>query len=164
MNVLLVNSLEEIFRNEHERLWKSLVAFTGDADLASEAEAETFSQAVARGDELHNPQAWIWRTAFKVAAGLLADRQKRSAGTVSELRDALPEMSGGGDPQLTSSLGDFLDLLHSLSEQQRTVVILRYAAGFMPTEIAQMLETTPGTVRVQLHRAHQHLRERIGNE
>ena len=164
MNVLLMNSPEEVFRNEHERLWKSLMAFTGDADLASEAEAETFSQAVARGDELRDPQAWIWRTAFKIAAGLLADRQKRSAGTTTELRDSLPETADSGDPQLASSLGDFLDLLHSLSEQQRTVVILRYAAGFMPTEIAQMLETTPGTVRVQLHRAHEHLRERIGNQ
>ena len=169
MKVLLMNSLDELFRSEHERLWKSLVAFTGDGDIASEAEAETFSQAVARGDELHDPQAWIWRTAFKVAGGLLADRRMRSSGLSgpqdSALYDtarynAVPAISDG-DPQLASSLSDFLDLLHSLSEQQRTVVVLRYAAGFTPTEIAELLETTPGTVRVQLHRAHQHLRERI---
>ena len=35
---------------------------------------------------------------------------------------------------------------------------LRYAGGFPPAEIADVLDTTPGTVRVQLHRAHHHLR------
>ena len=64
--------------------------------------------------------------------------------------------------QIDAPLADFLDLLHSLSSQQRAIVVLRYAGGFRPGEIAELLDTTSGSVRVQLHRAHQHLRERIG--
>lgn len=48
-----------------------------------------------------------------------------------------------------------LALLNGLSTQQKAVVVLRYVAGLTPTAIAEVLDTSPGTVRVQLHRAHQ---------
>jgi RNA polymerase sigma-70 factor (ECF subfamily) len=160
MKVLVMDPVEEVYRTQHERLWKSLLAFTGDPDLAAEAEAEAFAQAFARGDELRNPQGWVWRTAFKIAGGIMADRRSRSAEAEHLDADRL-DSSMTGPSQLDSSLAEFLDMLGTLSEQQRTVVILRYAGGFKPTEIAGLLETTPGTVRVQLHRAHEHLRERI---
>ncbi|MEL6985550.1 MAG: RNA polymerase subunit sigma-24, partial [Actinomycetota bacterium] len=52
---------DQLFRTEHGRLWRSLVAYCGDADVAAEAEAEAFTQALARGDELIDPRAWLWR-------------------------------------------------------------------------------------------------------
>ncbi len=148
---MAMDPIEEVYRTDHDRLWRSLLAYTGDSELAAEAEAETFTQAFARGRELYDPQAWIWRTSFRVAAGLLAERGSSPQ----------PDQSIVDQPHLDSSLVDFLDLLGSLSEQQREVVVLRYAGGFTPTEIAELLDTTPGSVRVQLHRAHQRLREGI---
>lgn len=160
MNVLLMDSLEDLFRSEHGRLWKSLLAFTGDADITADAEAETYAQALGRGDRINDPKAWIWRTAFKVAAGLMADRRGRFAAPNSGAPGSIP---ASGDVQVDQSLAEFVDLLSTLSEQQRTVVVLRYAAGFTPTEIADVINTSPGTVRVQLHRAHGHLRQRMTN-
>lgn len=160
MKVLLMDPIEEVYRSQHDRLWKSLLAFTGDPHLAAEAEAETFAQAFARGDELRNPEGWVWRAAFKIASGIMAEH--RSHSNDAEMLDESGLDAGfGGHTQVDSSLAEFLDMLGTLSEQQRTVVVLRYAGGFKPTEIAELLETTPGTVRVQLHRAHEHLRERI---
>lgn len=159
MKVLLMDPVEEVYRSQHDRLWKSLLAFTGDPELAAEAEAETFAQAFARGDELRNPEGWIWRAAFKIAAGIMADHRKRA--TEAEILEDIDLEGADTQTQVDSSLAEFLDMLGTLSEQQRTVVVLRYAGGFKPTEIAKLLETTPGTVRVQLHRAHEHLRERI---
>lgn len=154
-----MDPIEEVYRSEHDRLWRSLLAFTGDPEVAAEAEAETFSQAVGRGDALRNPRGWIWRTAFKVAAGLLADVRQRSGTGLDELA-ASADLPGGA-VALDAPLLDFLDLLDTLSAQQRAVVVLRYAGGFKPSEIAGLLDTSPGTIRVQLHRAHAHLRERI---
>lgn len=162
MKVLLMDPVEEVYRSQHDRLWRSLLAYTGDADTATEAAAETFSQAFARGDELRNPQAWVWRTGFKVAAGLMADRRTRSETVLlgNEDPDSVTNPIEFQDP----SLLEFIDMLHTLSDQQRTVVVLRYAGGFKPAEIAELLDTTSGTVRVQLHRAHEHLRERLGTQ
>ena len=153
-----MDPIEEAYRTHHQRLWKSLLAYTGDADVATEAAAETYSQAVGRGDELIDPAAWIWRTAFRVAAGLLADRRRRWRDLDNSLLDF--EMGEDGrtrDPQVI----EFLDQLSSLSDQQRAVVVLRYSGGFTPSEIAEIVGTSPNAVRVQLHRAHAHLRERI---
>ncbi len=36
--------------------------------------------------------------------------------------------------------------------------MLRYVAGLKPAVIADVLDTSPGTVRVQLHRAHEILK------
>ncbi len=149
-----MDPIEEAYRVHHQRLWRSLLAYTGDAEVATDAAAETYSQALGRGDELVDPPAWIWRTAFRVAAGLLADRSRQWRQLESVDLDRSP---AADDPELV----EFLDQLSTLSDQQRAVVVLRYSGGFTPAEIAELLDSTPNSVRVQLHRAHAHLRERI---
>ncbi len=134
------------------------MAYCGDADVATEAEAEAFTQALGRGDSLADPRAWLWRSAFKIAAGLLAERRRALDTPLTDDRLDLPT---AGEPASDASLAEFVDLLQGLSDQQRSVVVLRYAAGFLPTEIAEVLGTSPGTIRVQLHRAHAQLREQM---
>ncbi len=158
MPLVAVDPLEDLYRTEHQRLWRSLVGYCGDTDLATEAEAEAFSQLINRGDDVRDPKAWLWRSAFRIAGGLLADRSARGR----RLR-SLESLGHRGDPTTSApyddSLAEFLDLLQGLSEQQRSVVVLRYAGALTATEIADLLGTSPGTVRVQLHRAHKQLRE-----
>jgi RNA polymerase sigma-70 factor (ECF subfamily) len=50
-------------------------------------------------------------------------------------------------------------LMNSLSPQQRTALDLVELQGFSTSETAEMLEISPATVRVHLHRAKQALRE-----
>jgi len=59
--------LEAVFREDGDRLWRALVTFSGDPDLASDAVAEAFAQALRRGDALRDPQAWVWRVSFRLA-------------------------------------------------------------------------------------------------
>ena len=61
----------------------------------------------------------------------------------------------------SGSVGEFLGLLGGLSPQQRACVALRYVGGYTALEIGELLGTSAGTVRVQLHRAHVALRESI---
>jgi RNA polymerase sigma-70 factor, ECF subfamily len=145
MGSVTVDRIEAVYRREHDRLWRSLVAYTGDTDLASDAEAEAFAQLIGRGDAVKDPAAWVWRSAYRIAAGLL--QRSDSAGPV-------PVLVTIDDP----SIVDLLDLLDGLSPQQRACVVLRYVGRFTSPEIADFLGTTDGTVRVQLHRAHESLR------
>ena len=57
-----------------------------------------------------------------------------------------------------------VDGVLTLEEPYRTVVLLRYYQGLAPAEIAERLERNPATVRSQLHRAHELLRERLDAE
>lgn len=136
----------------HPRLWHALHAYAGDRDMATEAEAEAFAQVLRRGDAVRDVDAWTWRSAFLIVRGLLADRP-----THASVDDVAVTLTGSSTVEGESTV-EFLSQLDGLSDQQRAIVVLRYVGMFTPTEIADVLHTSPGSVRVQLHRAHQKLR------
>jgi len=142
--------VEAVYRTTHPRLWRSLLTYTADAELASDAEAEAFAQVLRRGDAVEDVEAWVWRSAFRIASGMLADRS----------RSTTPEPVDGWAPSGGTEV-EFLGLLEDLSAQQRACVALRYVGGYTPSEIGGLLGTSAGTVRVQLHRAHVALRHTI---
>ena len=143
--------VEAVYRSTHPVLWRALLAYTGDRDLASDAESEAFAQAIRRGAAVVDVAAWVWRSAFAIAAGMLAARAKvRPTSAPADETSAL-------DP----SMAEFLSMLGSLSDQQRACIVLRYVAQLDNAGIAAALGTSDGTVRVQLHRAHQSLRRTL---
>lgn len=142
--------VEAVFRCVHRRLWRSLFLFTGDAELASDAVAEAFAQVLRRGDAVDDVEAWVWRSAFRIAGGLV--------GAQSSSTD-LGAVDGSTPP--TGSLVEFLGLLGDLSPQQRACVALRYVGEYTSLEIGELLGTSASTVRVHLSRAHAALRQTI---
>jgi hypothetical protein len=70
----LEQDVESLYRVQGARLWRSIALSTGSRDVADDAVAEAFAQAIARGDAIHDPAAWIWRAAFGIAAGELKER------------------------------------------------------------------------------------------
>ncbi len=142
--------VETVYRSLHPRLWRSLLSYTGDAELASDAEAEAFAQVLRRGDAVDDVAAWVWRSAFRIASGLLAARSRFQRVRPAE-----------GSTPTTGSVAEFLGLLADLSPQQRACVALRYVGEYTSPEIGELLGTSAGTVRVQLHRAHAALRHTI---
>jgi len=68
--------IELLYREHGDRMWRALLAFTGNPDVASDAVAEAFAQALRRGDALRDPRAWIWRTAFVIAKGDMRERRR----------------------------------------------------------------------------------------
>jgi RNA polymerase sigma factor (sigma-70 family) len=109
-------------------------------------------EVMRRGDEVADVEAWVWRASFRIAGGLLVDRQRSVLAT--------PD---GPSPEEGATV-EFLATLDGLSRQQREIVVLRYVGGFTPTEIADRIDSTPGAIRVQLHRAHQVLRGYVREE
>jgi RNA polymerase sigma-70 factor (ECF subfamily) len=148
--VRVEDRVEAVYRSVHPRLWRSLLSYTGDAELASDAEAEAFAQVLRRGDAVDDVAAWVWRSAFRIAAGLLAARSRPD-----DLRPSEASTPARG------SVTEFLGLLADLSPQQRACIALRYVGGYTSSEIGELLGTTAATVRVQLHRAHAALRQTI---
>lgn len=142
--------VEAVFRSVHPRLWRSLLLFTGDAELANDAVAEAFAQVLRRGDAVDDVEAWVWRSAFRIAGGLMAARS--SATDLGRVDGSMPP---------TGSLVEFLGLLGDLSPRQRACVALRYVGDYTSPEIGELLGTSASTVRVHLNRAHATLRQTI---
>jgi DNA-directed RNA polymerase specialized sigma24 family protein len=67
--------LERLYRSQWGRMWQAVFAFAGDPEVASDAVAEAFAQALRRGDAIRSPECWLWRTVFRIAAGELKARR-----------------------------------------------------------------------------------------
>ena len=120
--------------------------------MTDEAVAEALAQAIRRGPGIHDVDAWVWRTAFRIAAGELKRRQLRPV-PVANVDDRTAE-----DPAPEERL-DIERALATLSDQQRACVVLRYVAALSAPEAAAVLGTTAATVRVQAMRGRRRLRE-----
>jgi DNA-directed RNA polymerase specialized sigma24 family protein len=141
-----IDGIERTFRDHQARLWKSLVLATGSADVASEAVSEAFAQAIARGEAIRDPAAWVWTAAFKIAKGELA-RLGSEGPFTGEFAIADPE-----------PLVDVLRALAELTVHQRTAVVLADYVGYRHAEIAKILGSTTAAVAVHVHRGRRRLR------
>lgn len=143
-------SVEEAYRRHHGQLWRALLAYSGSQDIASDAAAEAFAQALRRGDAVKRPDRWVWKAAFRIAAGLLKDRSRFATEIELQATEHQPEM-------------ELRWALMQLSPRQRASLFLFYYAGYPPGEIAEMIGSTQSAVRVHLYRGRKRL-ERLLTE
>jgi RNA polymerase sigma-70 factor (ECF subfamily) len=156
-------TVEAAYRADADRLWRAVFAWSGDAEVASDAVAEAFAQLVHRGDAVRDPSAWAWRTAFRVAAGALKSRRAAervraiAGGPSAAVRTAEPAyLDRYGDPDLLAALA-------RLSDGQRAAVILFYYADLPIAEIASRLGSNQLAVRANLSRGRRRLRQLLGD-
>lgn len=146
-NAQVRSDVERVYRDVGDRLWWAVLAFAGDPDVASDAVAEAFAQALRRGEAVRSVEAWVWTAAFRIAAGELQGRRR--------FTDRVPESAY--EP---FDVPDRLfEILPSLPARQRAAVILHYYVDKPVTEIAEILGCSATTVSVHLHRGRNRLRE-----
>ena len=137
--------VERVFRTDGARMWRALVAFAGDPDVASDAVAEAFAQAIARGPEIRSPSAWIWRTCYLVARRELTARPS-------------PEVSPDAAVDLPDPVRDIVVAMRELSPNQRMAVLLHDYADRSTAEVASTMGIAAPTVRVHLANGRRRLR------
>jgi RNA polymerase sigma-70 factor (ECF subfamily) len=105
-------------------------------------------------------QPWIERIAANAAIDHLRARGRRAELLVADTPDDLGADSDDvGDAISRAALPDeLLSALRQLELPQRTAVVLRHLLDYEPSEIAELLQTTPGAVRVRIHRGLENLR------
>jgi RNA polymerase sigma-70 factor (ECF subfamily) len=145
--------VESVYRADGDKLWRALYAFAGDQDVASDAAAEAFAQALRRGSAIHDVRSWVWRTAFKLAAGELKNRAHVSHTQVPE--------RAVHDPQLDDELVAALD---GLTPKQRMVIVLYYYADCPVAEISRRTGMNAIAIRAHLSRGRRRMRDLLGDD
>ena len=140
-------AIERAYRDEGERLWRAVFAFAGDRQIADDAVAEAFAQALRRGGALREPARWVWTVAFRIARGELA--QRRTAQQIDAI-DSSYELPDHAD--------EVVRALAKLSPKQRSAVVLHHYAGYPVKEIAKMLDSTNAAIKVHLSQGRKRLR------
>jgi len=146
-------ALEAAYRSFGQDLWRAILAYSGGrGDVADEAVAEAFAQAAGRLRSIRDLRPWLYRAAFKIAAGELK-RRSRSPGPLPE--DGMQAVPGGDEEMI-----ELMELVRTLTPAQRGSFVLRELLGFTTAETAELLGRSEVSVRVHLHAA----RKRLGVE
>jgi RNA polymerase sigma-70 factor (ECF subfamily) len=145
-------SIEQVYRDLGDRLWRALLGFTGDPDVASDALAEALAQALARDGDIRSPADWVWTSAFRIARGLLKDRGRA------------PPVASEAHYELADSVRDVVQALAQLPERQRLAIVLHDYGDRATAEVADMLGITTATVYVHLSQGRKRLRKLLEDD
>lgn len=144
---------EALYREHGAALWRSVLLFAGDRDVASDAVAEAFTQAIRRGAEIRSPMAWIARAAYRIAAGELKTRRSLSSYPIVEQGYEAPE-----------PLTELTEALAQLTPMQRAATLLYLRDGYTASETAEIIGSTASAVRVHVYRARIRLRDLLEDD
>jgi len=143
---------EDVYREHGARLLRSVLLFAGDREIANDAVAEAFAQAIRRGEDVRSPLPWITRVAFRIAAGELKARRSTDYVVVD------------GPYEMPEPAGELVGALAQLSPKQRAAVVLHFRDGYTLAEVAEIIGSTTAAVGVHLNRARKRLRASLGDD
>ena len=148
----LSDSVERTYRAQAEQLWRALVLFCGDREVASDAVSEAFAQAISRGSAIDDLDRWVWRAAFNIARGDLKRRGRQTSG--------VPDLPA----EVPTETVDLVRALAKLSPKQRASIVLHHYAGYTTKETAEIIGSTAGAVGMHLDRGRKRLRDLLGDD
>jgi RNA polymerase sigma-70 factor (ECF subfamily) len=149
-----------------DRLFNTLVHVTGNAEDAADIAQEAFVQAFLKLNTFHRSAAfytWLYRIAFNMAVS--QRRRRRPTSSLEHGRDlgcedpVAPSTDPAASLEQQELAAQVQAAMNNLSEEFRSVLVLREIDGHDYDSIASMLDLPVGTVRSRLHRARLQLKE-----
>lgn len=152
-------AFDELIGRWQERLWRHAWRLTGSQDAAWDVIQEawiTISRDIRRLQDPAAFPAWAYRITSSRSRDLIRkeSRQRRTVEMYAE--QIRPNESDNRDVRESSR--DVQVALSQLSGHDRAILSLRYEQSFTVTEIAEILQIPPGTVKSRLHYARERLR------
>lgn len=164
-------SVEELFRQQHDRVFRTAYRVTGSAEDAEDV-LQTIFLRVARGQEAamaaDNPDAYFARAAINASLDLIRSRKRARALSID---DAVNSASVASFVSKTNPASDQEDrelrklvraAVSKLGNTAGQMFALRYFEGMSNAEIAKAMNTSALVVGVTLHRARGRMRKEIG--
>jgi RNA polymerase sigma-70 factor (ECF subfamily) len=165
----LVERDPQAWESLHERVYPVMMNYAlrrlSNADLARDAVAEAMARVVASRERLVqavSPEAWCVGVLRHVVADVhrraYRERERSVEPPLTTNLDASERLELNDEHQAVRAAFDRLD------DADRDVLQLRVVAGLSSEEAAEVLETSPGAVRMAQSRALERLRQLMGEE
>lgn len=160
----------EAFERFADRLYRVALGVVGDSDDAEDIVQEAFVALVDhidRFEERSRLSTWLYRVAYNAALQRYRSRH-RTSGREAAGSAASEVPDGASGPGEIAEAGEFSEALWKalagLPEGLRIAFLLRDVEGMSTVEAADLLELSPGALKVRLHRARLRLRDALSSE
>lgn len=154
------SAFETLVSRYQDRLFTAMISIVGSADEAEDVVQESFIQAYLKLDTFQQNArffTWLYRIAFNYA--LARRRRKRGVLSLDETRETSGSepVSQAESPEGRMTRHEDVQLVHRalalLSEDHRSILVLREMEDLAYEDIADVLQISIGTVRSRLNRA-----------
>jgi RNA polymerase sigma-70 factor, ECF subfamily len=154
-----------------EQLFALIVRMVPDRDQASDCVQEAFFSAYRNLSRFRggNVKSWLNRIAVNAAMDIQRARKRRPSQPYPELEDESWQPPAGeeADPVTTALTTERHKVLNSalatITNDQRTAIVLFDVEGYDYQEIADMTGVSLGTVKSRIHRGRLALRDRLAD-
>ncbi len=155
-----------LFDHYYPRVYRYALSKLGRNQDAEDVAAETFARVLRSLDDFRwrgaGFEAWIFRIAYNLIVDHYrgSDREELSEVAVDETDHITPE-----DMYLRGEVvSELTDVLNTLSDDQREVLLLRFVAGLDTNEICHVMGRNANAIRQLQFRALDTMRTRIHEE
>lgn len=169
-------ALEHLVKRYQNDVFRFCLHYLGDLETAREISQETFLR-VYTARERFDPTRLFRPWMLCIARNMCLNVIKRNKVVPMESLEGLESASTAATPKwypatehpLEGVLADerrrvLLQLVNSLPEDARELLMMRYFEQMSAREIADVLETTEGAVRTRTHRALNQLRDKCAGK
>ena len=165
------SAFDHLVSSHYRGVYNMIYQMMGNAEDAADLTQETFVRAYTRLEtfDLGRPfAAWVRRIASNLCIDTLRKRRNpvlsldQQAESGYEPADANPANSPAAQLEASEEALRVMAAVQQLPEKQRAVVVLRHVEGMTLEEISRCLRMPLGTVKVNLFRARQTVRELVG--
>ena len=163
-------AFEQLIGRYQDRVFRMLLRLTRDHAEAEDLAQDVFVKVFQK---LHTFQqdssfyTWLYRIAVNAANDVLSRKQRRTLTLVSDPTeldrgDREPGHAGAAEPILHEEMRRVVrEVLATLPEKYRTILVLREFEDLSYTDMAVVLECSLGTVESRLFRARQRFKEAL---
>ncbi len=155
------DALPELYERLRPRLRRVLHGYRVPPQDAEDLVQTAFLLAIAKWDELREPEAWLIGTLKKRC---ILYWRRRLVYEERQVQLTESDLGRGVEPHhdLRDRLCDLGKAWHQLTHAQRNLLTLRFLLGMSPQEVAQSMGLAHGSVRRTAYRALEQLRGELG--
>lgn len=166
-----IGGLDCLIARYQEKALRAAFLITHDEPMAEDVVQDvfvSFYERANRYDETRPFEPYFLRSVVNAALNCL-EREKKGTSfahaDTSELENLLEEATSVEEQvELNTLQWKIKECLEELSPRQRAVVVLRYFLEMSEREMAEALDSPPGTVKWLLSAARERLRSLLGSE
>lgn len=148
----------ELYEQNFERVYAFIARRVSTREIAEDLTSEVFHHALAKLDTFEWRGAPFAAWLYRIAANAIADRWNRASTQHEVPTDSLDDCGFDDDTERRAMLFQLID---SLPDDQRTVIVQRFVEQRSIAEIARGMQRSEGAIKQLQFRALQSLRARV---
>ena len=157
----------KLYRRHYDAIFRYCVHRLFDRHMAEDITAEVFLKVVENLHRFKGSKQQFRNWLYKIATNAVNDHLRRTArrgGLFKNSREQVHSHGADCEEPSTETLALLREAVLSLKPRYQAIITLRFFENLKLTEIAEVLGSSPGTIRSQLARALTKLRKVLATE